>query len=90
MEKKVIRNSNIAVTPLCIGAAPLGTSLDSYGYEVSQKQAVETIIKTFDSPINFIDTSNNYGEGRSEERIGFAIKEYGGMPEGFVLATKSR
>ncbi len=35
-----------------------------------------------------LDTSNNYGEGRSEARIGAAIRERGGLPQGFVISTK--
>jgi D-threo-aldose 1-dehydrogenase len=42
----------------------------------------------FDGPINFIDTARIYGSGRSEERIGAAIRERGGLPAGFVLSTK--
>lgn len=61
---------------------------DTYGYEVSETQARETLEAVFESPINFIDTSNNYGFGRSEARIGDAIRARGGVPEGFVLSTK--
>ena len=42
----------------------------------------------FDSPINFLDTANGYSNGESERRIGAAIAERGGLPAGFVLATK--
>jgi D-threo-aldose 1-dehydrogenase len=38
--------------------------------------------------VNFLDTSRNYGFGRSEERIGAVIREYGGLPAGFVISTK--
>jgi D-threo-aldose 1-dehydrogenase len=38
--------------------------------------------------VNFLDTSRNYGLGRSEERIGSVIRERGGLPAGFVLSTK--
>jgi D-threo-aldose 1-dehydrogenase len=38
--------------------------------------------------VNFLDTSRIYGFGRSEERIGRAIRERGGLPDGFVISTK--
>ena len=38
------------------------------------------------SPINFLDTGNNYGD--AERRIGIVLREHGGIPEGFVLETK--
>lgn len=61
---------------------------DTYGYEVSETRARETLESIFASDINFIDTSNNYGFGRSEARIGDAIKSNGGLPEGFAVSTK--
>ena len=61
---------------------------DTYGYEVDEKRARETLNTIFDGPVNFLDTSNNYGFGRSEERIGDALRERGGLPEGFVISTK--
>lgn len=36
----------------------------------------------------FFDTSNNYGFGRDEARIGAAISDFGGLPNGVVLSTK--
>jgi D-threo-aldose 1-dehydrogenase len=55
---------------------------------VSTERAVATILRVLQGPINFIDTSNEYGNGDSERRIGQALAEVGGLPEGFVLATK--
>ncbi len=40
-------------------------------------------------PINFLDTAANYGDGESERRIGLVLAELGGLPDGFVLATKA-
>ncbi len=61
---------------------------DTYGYDVSEARARETLDAIFESPVNFIDTSNNYGFGRSETRIGDAIRARGGLPDGFVISTK--
>jgi D-threo-aldose 1-dehydrogenase len=59
-----------------------------YGYGVSEEQAIALVRATFDGPFNFLDTSNGYGNGESERRIGKAIKQHGGLPAGFVLDTK--
>jgi hypothetical protein len=59
-----------------------------YGYEVSTERALRTLRAVLAGPINFLDTSNNYGDGESERRIGVALREAGGLPDGFVLATK--
>ena len=40
-------------------------------------------------PFNFMDTSNNYGGGSAEQRIGHVLASSGGLPPGFVLATKA-
>jgi len=37
---------------------------------------------------HFIDTARNYGSAAAEERIGAAIRERGGLPEGFIISTK--
>jgi D-threo-aldose 1-dehydrogenase len=41
-----------------------------------------------DGPAPYLDTSRNYGLGRSEERIGAVIRERGGLPPGAILSTK--
>ncbi|MEM6276300.1 MAG: aldo/keto reductase [Pseudomonadota bacterium] len=77
-----------SVTPLAFGGSALGGMPDTYGHDVSEAQARDTLEAIFESPVNHLDTSNNYGMGRSEQRIGDAIRARGGLPEGFVLATK--
>src|SRR3954471_7053193 len=76
------------VSKICFGTSSLSSMPDTYGYEVSPERAHETVRAVFDSTINFLDTSRIYGFGRSEDRIGDVIRERGGLPEGFVLATK--
>lgn len=80
--------SRLTVTRLCFGLAPLGGMPETYGYDVSAEQARETVRAIFDGPVNFLDTSRNYGFGRSEERVGEVVRELGGLPPGFVLSTK--
>jgi D-threo-aldose 1-dehydrogenase len=50
---------------------------------------VATVRRVLEGPITFLDTSNNYGDGESERRIGAAIRANGGLPPGFVLASKA-
>lgn len=88
MEKKRLGKTELVVTPICFGATGLANMPDTYGYEVSEARARDTLNAIFEGPVNFLDTSNNYGFGRSEELIGAVIRERGGLPEGFVLSTK--
>ncbi|MEA9987015.1 aldo/keto reductase [Subtercola sp. RTI3] len=76
------------VSSVCVGTSALGSFPAQYGYEVSSETAVATIKRVFDGPFTFIDTSNEYGGGASERRIGRAIRENGGVPDGFLIATK--
>jgi D-threo-aldose 1-dehydrogenase len=81
--------TGLAVTPICFGTSPLASMAELYGYTVDEGRAVATIQAAFDSPVNFLDTSNGYGEnGTAERRIGTAIRRSGGLPPHVVLATK--
>ena len=88
LEKRAIGRTGLQVTTLGFGTSALGNMPDTYGYGVGEERARETLRAVFDSPVNFLDTSRNYGFGRSEQRIGEVIRERGGLPAGFVLASK--
>lgn len=88
MKRTAIARTGLEVTALGFGASGLGNMPDTYGYEVGEERARATLHAIFEGPVNLLDTSNNYGFGRSEARIGAAIRERGGLPPGFVLSTK--
>lgn len=88
MKKNPIGATGLEVTEICFGTAGLGDMPLAFGYSVDERSARETLNAIFEGPVNFLDTSRNYGSGRSEARIGAAIAERGGLPKGFVLATK--
>ena len=88
LEKRHLGSTGLSVTPLCVGTSPLSSMAYLYGYEVSAERAVATMRRVLQGPIMFIDTGNNYGNGDGERRVGIALNEIGGLPEGFVLATK--
>jgi D-threo-aldose 1-dehydrogenase len=81
--------TSLLVTPLCIGCAPLGNMPETFAYSVAEEQALATLRAAFTSPINFLDTAAAYGDGESERRIGIVLRELGGLPAGYVLATKA-
>jgi len=88
ISKVRLGRTDLMVTPLCFGTSGLGDMPDTYGYAVDEDRARATMHAIFDGPVNFLDTSRIYGFGRSEERIGAAIRERGGLPKGFVISTK--
>jgi D-threo-aldose 1-dehydrogenase len=83
-------STGLQVSPLCVGTSPLASMPNLYGYAVTEQRAVDTVDAVLDSgSINFIDTSNGYGDdGSAEKRIGLALRARGGLPRGVVLATK--
>jgi D-threo-aldose 1-dehydrogenase len=81
--------TDLRVTPLCVGCAPLGDMPETFAYSVSEDSALATLQAAFGGPINFIDTAAAYGDGESERRIGLALRELGGLPAGYVLASKA-
>jgi D-threo-aldose 1-dehydrogenase len=80
--------TDLTVTNIALGTSPLGSSPKLYGYAVDEERALDTIRAFFTGPLNFADTSNNYGQGRSEQAIGKVIREMGGIPAGKIVATK--
>lgn len=88
IEQTRLGRTGLAVSRVCYGTGPIGHMPEVYGHGSSEELAYATVRAIFDGPSNFMDTSRNYGAGRSEERIGHVIRERGGIPSGFVLATK--
>ncbi|HEX2136421.1 MAG TPA: aldo/keto reductase [Microvirga sp.] len=88
METVTLGRTGLAVTRIGFGTSALGHMPDTYGYGVDEGRAQETVRAIFSGPINFLDTSRIYGFGRSEERIGAVVREYGRVPNGFVISTK--
>jgi D-threo-aldose 1-dehydrogenase len=87
--RRRLGSTTLDVTPVCIGTSPLGDMPNLYGYGVDEDTAVAMVQAAFAGPFNFIDTSNGYGaNGESERRIGLALARSGGLPDGYVLATK--
>jgi D-threo-aldose 1-dehydrogenase len=88
IDKATLGHTNLVVSNICFGTSAMGDMPDTYGYAVDEKRAKDTLRAIFAGQTNFLDTSRNYGFGRSEQRIGDVIRERGGLPRGFVISTK--
>ena len=88
LPRKKVGNTNLTIPPVCFGTSSLGDMPGTYGYSVDESRAAATLQAIMEGPARFLDASRNYGMGRSEERIGQAIRENGGLPEGVVISTK--
>ncbi len=89
MQTRELGRTGIRVTPLCFGTSPLANLPGLYGYDVEEGRAVATVRAALESPVRFLDTSNGYGlHGEAELRVGAALRELGGLPGDYLLATK--
>jgi aryl-alcohol dehydrogenase-like predicted oxidoreductase len=79
MQYRTLGRTGIKVSPYALGALALGTSIGNPDHDDSAR----IIHKALDAGINFIDTSDVYGE--SEVAMGKALK---GRRDSVVLATK--
>ena len=80
--------TGLVVSAIGAGGGPLGSMPENFGRDVVADEGVATVRRILAGPITFLDTSNGYSGGESERRIGKALAEAGGLPAGFVLATK--
>ena len=83
-----VAKTTLYIPAICFGTSALGDMPDTYGYAVDEARARATLNAIFDNEIGFIDTSRNYGSGRSEARIGATIRERGGLPKDFIISSK--
>ena len=80
--------TGLRVPPLCFGTSSLGGMPDTFGYDVGEARALDTLRAILALPDGFLDTSRVYAMGRSEARIGTVVRELGGWPAGRILSTK--
>jgi len=78
LEKKLLKNKNIEISPIGIGGFHL--------FETPLKE-VEKILNTFlDEGGNYIETAAQYGDGLSEIKIGKSVSS---RQDEYILATKT-
>jgi aryl-alcohol dehydrogenase-like predicted oxidoreductase len=83
MKYKLLGRSGLRVSELCLGCATFGTSWGAIG---SDRRESRRIFDAFaEAGGNFVDTSNRYQEGQSEEFLGELLQR---DRDRFVLATK--
>lgn len=84
---RTLGRTGLQVSSVCIGTGALG-GVPAEGLDVDEAAAESLIRRALRGPFTFIDTSNEYGGGESERRIGRALQAAGSVPDGLVVATK--
>lgn len=85
MEFRELGRSGIKVSVIGIGAWQWGSTEWGWGQQYGKKDLLGAFEKALELGINFIDTAEIYGRGRSEQLVGEAIR---GHREEVVIATK--
>ncbi|HYT80776.1 MAG TPA: aldo/keto reductase [Actinomycetota bacterium] len=80
MEYRMLGRTGVKVSTHCLGAMMFGP----WG-NTDQAECVRMIHQALDAGVNFVDTADVYGEGRSEEIVGRALE---GRRDDVFLATK--
>jgi D-threo-aldose 1-dehydrogenase len=80
--------TGLTVSAVAAGGGPLGGMPELFGYDTPEEQAVGIVRDILPSPIRVIDTANGYSNGKSEERIGAALRDAGSAADGLLVATK--
>jgi len=78
MEYRRLGNSGLKVSEISLGGNVFGRWAD-------EQTSINIINQAFDMGINYIDTADMYGQGRSEELVGKAIKSKRSQS---IIATK--
>jgi len=82
IKKRKIGNSDLEVSELSMGTAPIG----GWPIVVNVEQAHETLVTAWNKGIRYYDTAPLYGSGMAEQRLGNFLKNK--KREDFVVATK--
>jgi len=87
LETRSLGKSDLRITKVGVGTAPLGSTPEwrIYWGPQDEKVAIKTIQTAIDLGVNWIDTAPFYGWGRAEEIVGKAIK---GRRDQVYLFTK--
>jgi|TARA_B100002003_G_C14131893_1_gene544346 D-threo-aldose 1-dehydrogenase len=82
IKKRRIGNTDLEVSELSMGTAPIG----GWPVAVNSDQAQKTLNTAWEKGIRYFDTAPLYGSGMAEKRLGQLLKEKN--REEFVVATK--
>lgn len=80
MEYRSLGRTGVKVSALCLGSMMFGSQTD-------EETSADIIDRALDAGINFLDTANVYGRGKSETAVGKALKR-NGRRDAVVLGTK--
>jgi voltage-dependent potassium channel beta subunit len=82
MRYRRLGRSGLQISELSIG------SWITYGNQVDESVAIDTLAAARDAGVNFFDNAEVYAGGRSETLMGNALKQLGWAREDYIISTK--
>jgi aryl-alcohol dehydrogenase-like predicted oxidoreductase len=82
VEQRPLGGSDLSITPVGVGTAPIGSSPGTWWVNwgaQDEGEATRAIQTALDAGVNWIDTAPFYGWGRAEEIVGRAIRGRDGV-----------
>lgn len=82
MQRRVLGASDLAITPVGVGTAPIGSQPGTWWVNwgpQDESDSLRAIHAALDAGVNWIDTAPFYGWGRAEEIVGRAIRGRDGV-----------
>jgi aryl-alcohol dehydrogenase-like predicted oxidoreductase len=87
MEYARFGSSGMKVSRICLGCMSFGQPTERWPWALDEENSRPYIQRALELGINFFDTANVYSNGRSEEIVGKALREFAARDE-VVIATK--
>jgi voltage-dependent potassium channel beta subunit len=82
-----MRYRHLGRSGLQVSELSLGTWV-TYGNQVDENGAIETLAAAWDAGVNFFDNAEVYAGGKSETLMGKALKHLGWEREAYIISTK--
>src|SRR5919199_1564773 len=88
MEYVRFGSTGMKVSRICLGTMSYGGPNERWPWALDEETSRPFIQRALELGINFFDTANVYSNGRSEEIVGKALRDFAASRDEVVIATK--
>jgi aryl-alcohol dehydrogenase-like predicted oxidoreductase len=81
-------STGMKVSRICVGCMSYGGPTERWPWALDEETSRPFIKRALELGINFFDTANVYSNGRSEEIVGKALRDFAASRDEVVIATK--
>lgn len=88
MEYVRLGSTGMKVSRICLGCMSYGGPNERWQWALDEEASRPFIKQALELGINFFDTANVYSNGRSEEIVGRALRDFAASRDEVIIATK--